>query len=208
MGNVDLGQYFQKRPYNFDVPPPGYEIGPLTAVKDQAENAINDMEGQAANLLQQLSVQTATGVYLNAHGVLYGVIRFSGEADTPFRARILAVLKTGKCTLAAIQAAVVNYYASVLPPSSPQPVIYVFDLRSDPVRAEADGLQILDFEINIAFEYLADDYFFLDYSYLDYNTYLASETGSIDPSDPLALVLQNVKAAGTHPVYVVTIIYV
>lgn len=206
---VITGQTFPPGPYNFDTPPPQYTIGPLKAIFTKVGQAILDANAAILAFKEQVTVQTATGEYLDQHAKMYGVRRLTGESDADFRTRILAVLKAGKCTLAAIQTAVVNYYLSILPPTATQPTVHVFDLRSDPPDAIADGLQILDFEINVGFAYDHHLAFFLDFAYLDATTYLEPFTGFEDSlGNDLDLILENVKAAGTHPVYKQSIVWV
>lgn len=203
--STTITDQFPKAPYSWDQPPPGYVIGPLKAIFTKVGQAIQDYLSQVTTMQQMITVQTATGIYLDAHAKLYGVVRITNETDAAFRVRILGAIKTGKLTLSAIQQAVVNYYAATLPTNTQQPTVTVLDLQSNPTQATTDGLQILDFEINVAFAYRINEGFFLDLeAYLD-NMYLAPYSGQENSlGTALDALLSNVKAAGTHPVYFVS----
>lgn len=104
-----LTQFFPKESYNFDAVQVGIDPEPLTATLRVAGTMLEQLESDYADLQGQLSVQTATDAYLDAHGILYGVVRKAGEDDDPYRARILAALTRQVATLAAIAAAIVDY---------------------------------------------------------------------------------------------------
>jgi hypothetical protein len=215
-----LTQYFPANPYNFDVTPTEYAptgLGPLHAVIEALAGAITNYVSAVNAFKVQTTIQTATGIYLDASGVLYGVQRLPGEPDSAYRIRILDALDSGKLTLGAIQTAVQKYLNSLASvDGGVAPVAYVYDLLSDPTSCAADAaagetILILQFVVQVTSQVSEDDIFFLDYAYLDYNTYLWTAgttyaTGGIDPG--LEAVVYAIKAAGTQPVYkyVVTII--
>jgi len=196
-----LEQGFQEGPYNFDVPPPGATIGPIKALLTSVGSFFDALEDDQNNLLAQLTVQHATGLYLRAHGVFYGVTPVDGESDDAYRTRVLAALSAEKLTLGAIKKAVDQYFAGIGAPGS-APTVTVLDLQSDPTAAAAAGLVNNDFLVNMAYTVSLEDAFFLDYAYLDYTAYLLDASASfITPSAGLADAVNRVKAGGEHPVY-------
>ncbi len=208
-----LTDYFPQDPYNFDVVPMEYAatgIGPYKAVITALATQITAYITAVNAFKIQTTIQSATGIYLDAHGVLYGVQRLTGEPDAAYRVRILEALTTGKLTILAIQNAVQKYLNSLASIDGGTPATaYVYDLLSDPTTCAADAaagnpIVILQFVVEVSYGVDEDGVFFLDYSYLDYTTYLwaagtSYATGGIDPN--LEAVVTAIKAAGTQPVY-------
>jgi hypothetical protein len=205
-----LTQYYPRTPYNFDVPPNPYLIGPLKSILQTVEARFNTLLADITSLQAQVSVQTATGVYLDNHGILYGTPRLAGEPDSAYRARILETIDAGKLTLGAIQTAVDNYLLSITSDAGVAPTADVYDLRSNPEKCAADAeegytVQILDFivEIDIVLSYT--DAWFVGYSYLDYQTYLyqaGTSYGGEATADPaLVAAINRIKAGGTNAVF-------
>ena len=208
-------QYFQADPYNFDVPPSPYLIGPLKSIFTVIEARLQTLLADITALGGEFSVANAGGVYLDAHGALYGVGRLPYELDPPYRARIIASITIGKLTLAAIKSAVQGVLDAKMLPSDPQAVVY--DLYSDPdmcAQDIANGQPIVrgNFVVGITTKVSVADEFFLDYTEIDDQAYLADDTGSlyagglVDP-DVLAAVMRT-KAGGAIAIFANTMIAV
>lgn len=201
-------------PYNFQAPPPIYAVGPIRAILLSVSNAVAALLTAMATAQAGMTVQQATGIYLDAQGVLYGVARLSGELDPQYAARILAALTAGKLTIPAIQAVVSTYFASQNSQTANPPTAYVYDLQSRPDLCAIDAangnpIQIFQFVIEIE-----DQIPYSDSWFLDYNSYLTNGSGDpltlppntvtyslVPPSSDLAAVVAGVKAADTQPVY-------
>jgi hypothetical protein len=206
-----ITEYYPLVPYNFDVPPNPYLIGPLKSIFEVVEARLVQLYADIAGVQVQLSVQNATGSYLDAHGVLYATPRIPGELDVPYRARILEARSIGKLTLFAIQAAVSNYLVSAT--SADGGVLAgsdVYDLRSNPAACVTDAtngytVQVLDFIVEVDVDLSVDDAFFLDYVELDYEAFLftaGTTYGETQPDDPgLVAAALSKKAGGTNAVF-------
>ena len=203
---------FPPAPYNFDQPPPQYLIGPIKTVLKAIALRLQQVTTDYQSYLAQVSVQTATGVYLDAHGVIYSTPRLPGEPDSAYRPRMLEALTAGRLTLAAISRTVANYYASTTDTTGGglTPVTYVYDLWSDPTSCAADeeaGQPIVpgNVVIQIASTFAKTKFFFLDYSYLDFSTYLMNYGtfyNSGTSGDPgLDSELAEVRAGGVVPIF-------
>jgi hypothetical protein len=205
-----LAGYFPIAPYNFDTPPSPYLIGPLKSILTVVESRMIQLYADIATVQAMVTVQTATGSYLDAHGAFYATPRLAGETDDAYRARMLEALTAGKLTLGAIQTAVNNYLLSVTNSDGIIPTGYVYDLRSDPDACAADAaagttIEVLDFVIQITTTLSINDAWFLDYTPLDYETYLFSGSttyggdSTVDPA--LVDAVNRIKAAGTNAVF-------
>jgi hypothetical protein len=197
-----LTRFFPNAMLNFDVPPPGAEIGPLHAVFTEAGKALMRFSHDLLLLHEQVCVTYASGSYLDAHGLGYGVLRLPNELDPPFRVRILEAMRTGKLTLDAIATAVRNYYASTRGTAA-QPTVTTYDLQSNPALAAQYGLVRLQFVISIDFPIDASLVFFAGRSYAGRNSYVIDPNAvSIVETDAgLIAVVTRTKAAGTQPIY-------
>jgi hypothetical protein len=204
-----LTQFYPKDSYNFDKPPPQYVLGPITSILREVASKFQQLTTDITMVQGMASVQNATGVYLDAHGVLYGVLRLPGEPDSAFRTRILAALTAGKLTLDAIEDVVSNYYISISSNPSNAPTAYVYDLQSDPTTCAVDAtaghpIVINEFVVQITSHVNEDEIFFEDYwAWLGYTTYLfdtATIYNGAQPQ-PLAALVGQTKAAGTAPVW-------
>jgi len=203
--------FFPRELLNFDTPPIGMTIGPLHAIFSQAGQMIANFQADALLGQTQLSVQYAAGPYLDEHAVFYGTTRLVGETDDALRARLLLIINAGKLTIPAIAAAVTLYYATALRPH----LVTVYDRQSNPTAAAAvvyvdptgatvNGLQPLDFVIDIHIEIPASLVFFAGRSYAGRNSYVVSLAPYItmNPGDPrLVAEVLRVKAGGTNPIY-------
>jgi hypothetical protein len=205
-----LGGYYPVAPYNFDVAPAPYLIGPIKSILTVVESRLIQLYADIATVQAMVTVQTATGSYLDAHGVLYATPRLAGEPDDAYRTRMLEALTAGKLTLAAIQTSVDNYLLSITNSEGILPTGYVYDLRSDPTSCAADAaagttIEILDFVVQITTTLSINDVWFLDYTPLDYETYLFSGSttyggdSTVDPA--LVAAVNRIKAAGTNAVF-------
>lgn len=152
---VDITQFYPPAVYNFDVAPAIYQqfgTGPIRLLLQARQNALNAGYGAIQALQPQLTVQTATGVYLDAHGIMYGVLRAPGESDQTFRARILSVLPMQSLTIPAIQNAVQLFFNNLNAQGITAPLICtVWDSQSDPVDAATYGITPNYFVIELTF---------------------------------------------------------
>lgn len=204
---------YPKRPYNFDVPPPEYTVGPIKTILRAVTITVDKLTADVAFLNLQMSVQTATGVYLDNHGVLYNTPRLPGEIDDSYRPRILAALTTGKLTIQAIQRTVEDYLLSVTPNGLSVPTAIVYDLQSNPAKCALDAaagypIRIFQFVVEITESIGIDEVFFLNYSYLsvvpdDPLTLFDAATSYSDSSSNPALVraVNSIKAANTRAIF-------
>ncbi len=200
-----LTEEYPIEPYNFDVAPNPYLIGPIKSILQTVEAKILQLYADIAAFQAEISVQTATGAYLDAHGVLYATPRLAGEPDSAYRPRILEALTRGKITLSAIQAAVTNYLNSTTNTNGTTPTAVVYDLRSNPTLCAQDAangnpIEICDFVVQV--NRTISNAFFLGYSYLGYSTYLENGGTSYGGEDPeIELIVNQIKAAGMNAVY-------
>lgn len=196
-----LTQFYPEGSYNFDAIPPRYTYGPLKSLIQGAVTEGLDIYTVALeNFYSETTVQTATGVYLRNHGVLYGVTPFVGESDDDYRERILAAIKTGMLTIPAIQAAVQNWFNSNY--GAAAPTIIVLDLQSNPTVAAEVGLLHNEFLILLEYTISSDFGAFCNYCYCDYNAFVIDVSiNSYTPSAALILLLNRIKSAGTFPVW-------
>jgi hypothetical protein len=204
---------FPEAPYNFDTPPPQYAVGPIKAILVSVSNRIEQLLADYAALQVQLSVQNATGTYLDAHGVLYGVPRLAGELDVPYRARILAAITRGRLTIPALEAALNAYLASTAVAGGNEISGFVYDLQSDPGACATDAgrghpILMFQFVVEISYAVKESDVFFLNYSYLTVDEadplclVSSSVSYALAPTDPaLGATITVTKAANTQPVY-------
>jgi len=215
--NQLIVQLFPRDPYNFMVPPPGSTIGPLSAIFTVIANRIRNLQSRALYLEGMISVQNAQGQYLDQHGLLYGVARltFQGpvsESDDDYRVRILAAINAQKGTIAAIAAAVTNYYISTRPVGTPPPSVTVYDLQSNPAECAIDAengnpIYNNDFVVSIGFIVSSEDAFFLDSSYLDNAYLIPNGVYYIDPETGVIQAVTDTKAAPEHPVYKLSFVF-
>jgi hypothetical protein len=204
-----LADYYPVTPYNFDVVPPPYLIGPIKSILQTVESRFTQLYSDIAGVQAQITVQTATGAYLDAHGAYYATPRLPGELDIPYRARILEAIATGRLTIFALQNVLNNYLASLTETSTP-PVGLVYDLLSNPAKCAADAaagttVNILNFVVQVTYLLNKDEAFFLDYSYLDETTYLTQAGtvygGASTVAPTLAAEINANRAGGTIPIY-------
>jgi hypothetical protein len=187
---------------NFDAPPPGMVIGPLHALFQQAGLSVMKFQADSLMLEAEVSVQNASGPYLDAHGVLYGVARLPGDTEETFRTRILAALHSGRITCPAIRAAVQAYEDSQNPGA--QAIVTVWDLQTQPELAAMFGIVVCQFVIDIDFGIPASKAWFMGRSFMGRNTFVI-DTSSVFltvPTDAglVALVLRS-KGATFQPVW-------
>jgi hypothetical protein len=196
-------QFFPGELLNFDTE----ATGPIESVFAATGEALAKFTNDNLLLQAQVAVQQASGMYLDLHGIAYDTLRFPGELDDPYRARILQALTSGRLTIPALQAAVVNYYASAY---TTQPTILVWDLQSRPDLAAAYGIVRCQFVIDITFEVSPANFFFAGRSYANRNTF--SSDGSFgsgggfsaSPDPNLTAIVQRYKAAAYQPVFRIT----
>lgn len=201
-----LAQFFPKAPFRLEVPPDPSDEGarPLADTMTLASIRLAQFQADVLLLKSQMTVQEASGPYLDLHGAEYGVKRFLSpfEVDDLYRQRILA--RKIKLTIPAIAAVVKAFYVSTLP-ANQQPTVLVYDLQSDPTRAAAAGLVMFQFAIDISYQILASSVFFANRTYLGRKSYVINP-GSVDntpPSDLLKAEVDAVRAANTEPVWFV-----
>ena len=194
---------FPPVPYGFDVPASGTGNTPLADIITVLAKRIAQFQSDVLMFKSQGNVTTATGVFLDLHGAEHGVPRITTpyEADAHYRPRIIAGIQ--KLTIPAIQAQVVNYYMSTRPANA-QPIVDVYDLQSNPVKAAAANIEMFDFVIDIDFPILSSNAFFFDRSYLDTTDFLM-DFGTVNTNPPdsaLVAIVNSVKAANTYPIWI------
>lgn len=200
-----LNQFFPAELLNFDVAPPGTEIGPLHAIFTVGGQVVAQFTHDQLLLQANVAISGATGLYLDLHGIAYSVVRLPGETDAPYRVRILAALTSGRCTGPAIASAVIAYYGSTLPLDD-QPNVTVWDIQSQPALAAMFDIVRCQFVVDISYELSPALVFWAGYSYAGRTTYAWDGSGysNIGPiaNDPnLMAVVQAYKAAAYQPIY-------
>lgn len=165
-----LTQFFPSGPYNFESTAPNLQAQPLRALFTAVEGAMLNAQAVIANLASQITVQTATGVWLRNHAVLYGVTPNTGETDDELRVRVLAAINTKRITCPALQAYLQAWFnANYADP----PTITVLDRQTNPTVAAEYNLQKCQFLVLVGWQLGIDDGWFLDFEYLNYTTFLA-----------------------------------
>ena len=199
-----LGNFFPVAPYSFDTPLDPTVSRPLADTVTVASKRLAQYLSDVLLLKSQMTVQEASGPYLDLHGAEYRVKRLQNpyELDDFYRARILT--RKQKLTIPAILAAVKAYYNSILP-ANQQPLVRVYDLQSDPARAAAANLVMFQFAIDISFQVLAADVFFATRTYLGRKSYVVNSglIGDAPPDPFVAAEVEAVRAANTVPVWLV-----
>jgi hypothetical protein len=207
-----LTEQFPITPYNFGVPPIAYPtIGPIKAILSTYQSLILAFMAVVVSYISQTTVQTATGPYLDALGVLYGVLRYPGELDAAYRTRIFAAISRGRNTLAAIQAAVQDYENGLSIPTGGSPVTAMaYDQQSNPTLCAADAaagtpVPIFYFVVQLSSSVNVDDAAFADYCACDDEAYLYQggtsyiSAASADPA--LIATVTSVRVANTIPIF-------
>lgn len=190
-----LTRWFPNGPYNWYAPSPN---NPIKTLLTAAERALLMVQVVIANLAEQTTVQTADGVWLRNHAVLYGVTPMPGETDDELRARVLAAITTPRITCPALQNYLQNWFdANYADP----PVITVLDLQTNPPVAQAYGLVDCEFLVLLDWQLGIDDAWFLDYSYLNYTTYLGLGLIYTPPAALLGPFMTHWKGAGFLPLW-------
>jgi hypothetical protein len=196
-----ITQFFPAGPYDFDT-------GPAAGVPNDPLSAIFAMVGQYLQVFQSdlevlgtnLTVQTAEGVYLAAHGIFYGLQQNPGETPADFRARILAAINIEKITLQGIYNAIVAYFTDQFDtgniPAIPQ--IYVFDSTSDPTLSSEYGIIRLDICVRLVFT-APPGAWFLNESFVDWS-YIMADFVIRNSAEEVRLqqIADFVRAAGTN----------
>jgi hypothetical protein len=204
-GDTIFDDAYPKAPYNFDVPPPQYLLGPIKTILYCVNTQFQALYAAISALAAQVTVQTATGIYLDAHGVLYSTPRLAGESDASYRPRILAAITAGKLTIQAITAAVQAYLNSSTAAGYTAPSVYVYDLQSDPTSCAQDAangnpIEIFQFVVQITRS--ISDYSSLSVVPGDPLTLFQAGTNYSQTSDDpnLIPVINRVKAGDTRPI--------
>jgi hypothetical protein len=158
----------------------------------------------------QMRIMTATGSNLDNIALDFlgtTIIRLPGEPDANFRRRIIQAIIGPKVTLAAMQAALKAYYATVFSTTYPErPASLVFDQQSNPTLAAAYGCVPPQFVVEIEYPVPGGYGWILGQSNLGRTTVLFPTTGYLpfDPArvDPgLKNVVDTMRAEGTQPLY-------
>jgi hypothetical protein len=189
---------FPRGPYNFSSVPTHFNKQPLRTLFTAVEKAMNACQAAIARLAEQITVQTATGVWLRNHAVLYGVTPLPGETDDELRARVLAAITTLRITCPALQAYLQSWFDSRY--YSP-PTITVLDLQTNPPVANYYGLVDCEFLVLLGWQLGVDDGWFLNYSYLNYTTYFGLGAIYVPPDDLNGPFMTRWKGAGFLPLW-------
>jgi hypothetical protein len=197
MANGELiTDFFPQGPYNWGIT--DTTKSPLKTLFTAVESAINSCQSAIAALAEQVTIQTATGVWLRNHAVLYGVTPTAGETDDHLRARVLAALTTKRITCPALEAYLTDWFATNYP--SPPWNIVVCDLQTNPTLANQYGLVNCEFLVLLYWQLGIDDAFFLNYEYLNY-TQLGLGTVFSVPDALFTPFMTRWKGAGFLPLW-------
>lgn len=199
-----LTTWFPRGPYNFDSVAPDLPVQPLRAIFTAVESALLECDAVIANLQQQITVQTATGVWLRNHAVFFGITPNDNESDDSLRARVLAAINTPRITCPALEAYLQTWFnANYQAP----PTVVVCDLQTNPTLAAQYGLKSCQFLVLLEWQLGIDDSWFLNFEYLDYTTTLGLSIVFTPPSSLAGPFLTRWKGAGFQPIWFSQITY-